>query len=271
MDLSQLKNIQPKLEAGKFLWISENWNTDSFKDFIQDIDSRFKNGDIIYADRNTLAIFQPHVHNGLEKDIIVKKFNLTKKYDQLRFRFLSSKAVRSLIIACAFKEIGLKTPLPVAVVEAREKNKRIHYSYYVTEYIPYDYSLLDITKQENHPYRDKIPCFLPQIARDIRKMHDAGIIHNDLHAGNILIRRIDSEPEFYYIDLNRARLKNKLDETKRLKDLARFNFSRKEQEVFLQHYAPENHQELLDTMLNMRSRRERTIKYKRTLKRLVKR
>lgn len=271
MNLSQLKNIQPKLKAGKFLCIAEDWNSDSFKAFIQDIDSRFKNGDVLYTDRNVLAVFHPKVHKGLEKDIIAKQFNVTKKYDQLRFRFLHSKAVRSLIIASAFKELGIKTPLPVAVVEAREKNKRLRYTYYVTEYIPYDYSLLDITKRENHPYRDKVSSFLPQIARDIRKMHDAGIIHNDLHAGNILIRQIDSEPEFYYIDLNRARLKNKLDEKKRLKDLARFNFSRPEQEVFLQHYAPENHKDLLNMMLNMRSRRERTIKYKRALKRLVKR
>jgi tRNA A-37 threonylcarbamoyl transferase component Bud32 len=265
-ELPQRDNIQQKLKGRKILWIADDWNNEQFRNFIKKIDSRWEDGEVIHNSRNTLAIFRAQEANGLKKDIVVKKFNLKRQFDQLRFRFLKSKAVRSLIIAIALKEIGIKTPQPVAVFEERTKYSKIIYSYYLTEHIPYDYSLLDIIKQENHPYKDSILKFLPFIAQDIRKMHDAGIIHRDLHAGNILIGNIDNKPEFYYIDLNRARIYNKLDRKKRLKDLARFDFSPKEQELFLQYYAPENHRKLLDLLKQMRRKRERVMKCKRKLK-----
>lgn len=270
MELSLLKNLQQKFEEGTFLWIAEDWDNEQFKNYVQDIDRQFKNGDIFYNDRNTLAILKAKEYSALKRDIVAKKFNLNTKYAQFRFRFLKSKAVRSLIIATALKELGIKTPTPIAVVEERGKNNKIIYSYYLTEYIPYDYSLLDIIKQENHPYQEKILSFLPQIARDVRKMHDAGILHNDLHAGNILIKNISDNPEFFYIDLNRARIKNKLNEKKRIKDLARFKFSLKEQEVFLEYYAPKGHLKLLNLLIKMRRKRERIINYKRNLKRIFK-
>lgn len=266
MELSHLKKLQQGLKGKKVLWIAEDLNNEQFRDFIEKIDSQFRDGDIIYNDRNTIVNFQAKEINGLKKNIVAKKFNLNRKYDQFRFRFLNSKAVRSLIIAIALKEIGINTPSPVAVVEKRSKGNKIIYSYYLTEYIPYDYSLLDIIKEKNHPYQDKIADFVPLIARDVRKMHDTGIIHNDLHAGNILINNIRQNPEFYYIDLNRARIKSKLSRKKRLKDLARLKLSIKEQELFLQHYAPERHRELLDLLVKMRKKREMVMKWKRILK-----
>lgn len=267
-ELPQWENIQQKLKGRKILWIADDWNNEQLKNFIEKIDSQWEDGEVIHNSRNTLAIFRVKEANGLKKDIVIKKFNLKRKFDQVRFTFLNSKAVRSLIIAIALEEIGIKTPQPVAVFEERTKYNKIIYSYYLTEYIPYDYSLLDIIKKENHPYKDKFLEFLPFIAGDIRKMHDAGIIHRDLHAGNILIGNIDNKPEFYYIDLNRARIKGKLDSKKRLKDLARFEFSPKEQEIFLQYYAPESHRELLNLLIQMRRQREKVRKFKRKVKML---
>ncbi len=270
MKSSQLTDLQRNLKEGTFLWIDEDWNNDPFREFIQHLNAQFENSDIFYNVRNSLAVFHATADNGLKKDVVVKKFNMTKKYDQLRFRFLKSKAVRSLVIATALTEIGLKTPPPVAVVEKRDQRKKIIYSYFLTEYIHHDCSLLDIIRQENHPHRGKFQSLLPPIARDIRKMHDAGIVHNDLHGGNILIKNIEAEPEFYYIDLNRARIKPRLDEKKRIKDLARFEFSLEDQAVFLRHYAPEKHQELLDLLVKMRRKRERLMEYKLKLKQLLK-
>lgn len=268
MKFPQLQNVQQRLKQGDFLWIAEEWHNQQFINFIKEIHNRFGNGDIIYDDRNTLVTFGAKENNCLLKDIVIKKFNITKKYDRLRFKFIPSKAVRSLIIASALNNVGIKTPKPVAVVEKRGKSNELVYSYYITEYISYDYNFLDIINQKEHPYHNKILHFLPFIAEDVRKMHDAGIIHNDLHAGNVLIKNISSTPEFYYIDLNRARIKSKLGAKKRIKDLARFDFSQNEQEVFLQHYAPEGYHELLNLLVKMRMKRENAIKRKRKIKSL---
>ncbi len=270
MELSQLSDLQQGIKEGLSLWIAEDWNNEPFRNFAQNIDSQFEKGEIFYNDRNTLAIFRTQGRLGLKNDVVVKKFNLKTGYHRIRFRFLTSKAVRSILIATALTKIGINTPSPVAIIEARGKNKEIIYSYYVTEYIPYECSLLDLIRQENHPYRERISYFLPFIARDIRKMHDAGIVYNDFHAGNILIKNITTEPEFYYIDLNRARIKKTLNWRKRVKDLARLDLSFKEQEVFLQHYAPERHRELFDLLVKMRKRRKRVIELKRKIKRIFK-
>jgi tRNA A-37 threonylcarbamoyl transferase component Bud32 len=264
-----LSNAQ-RLEKGEFLWIAEDWQNEPFINFVKEIPTRFEKGNVIYNERNTLVTFRAKENNCLINDIVIKKFNINKKYDRLRFKFIKSKAVRSLIITNALNHIGVKTPKPLAVVEQRGKSKELVYSYYITEYIPYDYNLLDIINQKDHPYHHQIINFLPYIAEDVRKMHDAGIVHNDLHAGNVLIKNIDSSPEFYYIDLNRARINGKLASKKRMKDLARFDFSQNEQEVFLRHYAPEGYSELLNLLFKLRKKRENAIKRKRKIKNIFK-
>ncbi len=266
----QLENVAQGLKKGEFLWIEEDWQNEQFLNFVKEIPVRFEKGNVIYNERNTLVIFRAKDNKCLMDDIVIKKFNINTQYNRLRFRFIQSKAVRSLIIASALIHIGVKTPKPLAVVEKRGKNNELVYSYYITEYIPYDYNLLDIINQKNHPYHHQIINFLPFIAEDVRKLHDAGIVHNDLHAGNVLIKNIDSSPEFYYIDLNRARINGKLAPKKRMKDLARFDFSQNEQEVFLRHYAPEGYRELLNLLVKMRRKRERAIKRKRKIKSIFK-
>ncbi len=270
MKFPPLENIRQGLKKGEFLWIAEDWQNEPFVNFVKEIPTRFEKGNVIYDERNTLVTFRAQENNSLMKDIVIKKFNITKKYDRLRFKFIQSKAVRSLIIANALNHIGIKTPKPLAVVEKRGKGNELVYSYYITEFIPYDYNLLDIIDQKDHPYHNEILNFLPFIAADVRKMHDAGIVHNDLHAGNILIKNIKLSPEFYYIDLNRARINGKLDRKKRMKDLARFDFSQNEQEIFLQHYAPEGYGALLNLLVKLRRKRENTIKRKRKIKNLFK-
>ena len=81
-------------------------------------------------------------------------------------------------------------------------------------------NLLDIITDDSHPLRRRVIEFLPYIARDAKKLHDTGIVHNDLHAGNILLKDIDTNPAFYYIDLNRARKRRKLTCQQRMRDLA---------------------------------------------------
>ncbi|MGM0502956.1 MAG: lipopolysaccharide kinase InaA family protein, partial [Bacillota bacterium] len=132
------------------------------------------------------------------------------------------------------------------------------------------YNLLNIVADDNHPRRDQVKELLPGIAEDVRKMHERGIIHNDLHAGNILIKDIDNDPEFYYIDLNRGRIKNKLSTKQQLKDLARFNLTHEEQEIFMKHYAPEQYQRLLDKMRKQREKRRQFLNWKRSLRNKLK-
>jgi tRNA A-37 threonylcarbamoyl transferase component Bud32 len=254
---------------GKLLWIAKDWDDNNFRKFIDEFIEEGV-GRTIYDKRNSLIHIESNEKRGIKEDIVSKEFKLTRKYDKLRFCFLNSKAVRSLNIALALEEINVKTPKPVAVIEKRGKFNKIIYSYFITEYIDYDYNLLDIVKDDDHPLRGEVINFLPQIAQDVKKMHDRGIVHNDLHAGNILVNSIDETPEFYYIDLNRGRVREKLSTKVKLKDLARFKLKQDEWQMFMKNYAPKRHQDLLDLMIKQRERRKRFLKFRRKLKGIFK-
>ncbi|HEY3377334.1 MAG TPA: lipopolysaccharide kinase InaA family protein [Armatimonadota bacterium] len=87
-----------------------------------------------------------------------------------------------------------------------------------------------------HPLWPTIRPYLPHIARDIRRMHDAGIVHNDFHGGNILVTPSCGAYSFSYIDLNRARIHPQLTLQQRMNDLVRFALNEKDQQAFLQDY-----------------------------------
>ncbi|GAB6137359.1 lipopolysaccharide kinase InaA family protein [Halanaerobaculum tunisiense] len=260
---------EDKKSTSKLTWVAPEWATKQFREFISSI-QELETGNIIDDKRNLLVHIPAADRIGLKEDIMVKKFNLIRKYDQLRFCFLNSKAVRSLRLALALAELGINTPKPLAVIEERGKFNQLIYSYFVTEYVDYDYNLLDIVKDYDHPQRDKLKDYLPLIAEDIKRMHDAGIIHNDLHAGNILVKETAAKPEFYYIDLNRGRIKNKLSVKARMKDLARFKLTEEEQGIFLENYDRDNCQELLELMIDQRKKRKKFKKWKKKLRSLFK-
>ncbi len=62
------------------------------------------------------------------------------------------------------------------------------------------------------------------IGRAVRRMHDAGIVHADLHVKNVLLRR-DPDPTAFVIDFDRARVETPLHHDARLANLRRLDRS----------------------------------------------
>ena len=239
--------------------INEIWVNHFIEKYCEDNKDELNSGETIYYIRNQLVkVFDPI----LEKNIVIKKFNLEKKYDRIRFRFLASKAERSLKIARSLMRVGLKTPEPLAVIEKRGKTNEIIFSYYITEYIDYDFNMLKIAEELNHPKRNEFKELLPQLAKEIKKMHKENIIHNDLHAGNILVKNINNKPTFYYVDLNRGRVKKRLSEKEKINDLKRFNFTEEEKKIFFKNYSPDNWIHYKDKVSKARKKREKFVRTK---------
>ena len=252
--------------------IKVNVNPEWVEHFLQHYhENKHKNHDnveIVYEKRNKLFKVEDKI---LNKIIVIKKFKLERIYDDLRFRVISSKAERSLEIARALDNAGLKTPLPIAVIEKRGKYKKLIFSYYISEYIDYDYNMLDIAKNYNHPERKKILSLMPQLGKEIRKMHDSGIIHNDLHAGNILVKEINNKNELYYIDLNRGRVKSELSDKERINDLKRLKFTDHEKEILFKNYAPDRWEYFKEKVTEARKKRRKFIDLKHKLRSIFKR
>lgn len=215
--------------------IPERWLKNFMNQFIY-INS-LDNAEVLYDKRNTITKIDDQI---LGKEIAVKEFHLEKTYDQLRFRLLPSKAERSLKIARALKRAGLNTPSPLAAIEKRGKTNELIFSYYVTDYVDYDFNMLDIAKDFEHPERNKIKELIPQLGKEVKRMHKVNIVHNDLHAGNILVKDFETKPKLYYIDLNRGRIKDELSEKDRIDDLKRLKFTDQEKKIFFKNYAPGN-------------------------------
>lgn len=226
-------------------------------------------GKTVRDKRNLLVHLSRGEYPFLKRDIFVKEFHLQRSYDKLRFCIIPSKAIRSLNIALALEEFGIGTPEPVALLEKRGVCNYLLYSCFITEYIADACILDEILKDDKHPMRHKLKDVLSSLAIDIRKMHDSGIIHNDLHVGNILISDIE-KISIYYIDLNRARIKKKISIKQRIKDLARLRLKGEERRLFMKCYSPDNYQDLMSLMKQARKRRERFLDFKRRLKKLKK-
>ena len=263
-----MKVEKKKKKSGSLrLWVDPGWDTPEFKEFLTSLAWESGMGEIVYDQRNRLIHLPVDLQQGIKEDIIIKRFNLVRKYDQWRFRFIPSKAVRSLKTALALGKIGVPTPRPIGLFEIRSKFRAIEASSFVTEFCPYDFSLMDLVlSARDHPERKEvIKGLLPFLARDVRRMHDAGIVHNDLHDGNVLVVNTDP-PVLYYIDLNRARIKKTLSVRERVKDLARFNWDEELQRLFVAEYMPAKAEDLLRLLIRERQKRVRTINLKRKVR-----
>lgn len=246
------------------VWVSKNWNTVELNFFfrnlcLDDIDNYHHN--TIWKKRNSLIKFTKQQFN-LSTDILVKQFGNNRIFDKIRFCFIRSKAYRALKVAAKLETININTPQPVAAIEQRSFFNVLKKSYYITEYIPCMHSLYDIINSSDQELRGKLAVILPYIAKDIRKMHDAGIIHNDLSSRNILIEKIDNHPKFYFIDLNRCRIKNKLSVRQRMKDLARLRLTKEEIKLFAINYDPNNYKKLILKITKEQEKRQNYLLFK---------
>lgn len=246
--------------------LNPKW-VESFVDrFHLGLENQSGNKKVLYDKRNTITKINDPI---LKTEIAVKEFHLTKTYDQLRFRMLPSKAERSLKIARALQKIGLKTPAPLAVIEKRGKTNELIFSYYVTDYVDYDFNLLDIAKNFDHSERYKIKELMPQLGKEIKKMHQANIVHNDLHAGNILVKDFKKESQLYYIDLNRGRIKSQLSQKDKIDDLKRLKFTEQEKKILFKNYAPENWKYYQKKVSQAREKRRKFVKTKNKIRKFL--
>jgi len=241
------------------IWICPDWKSEAFQKYLLSIPLNEVEGTRVDEKnkRNKLLKIEKNLDLGIKKDILIKEFKLKRVYDKIRFKFLKSKAFRSLEIALKLESIEVKTPKAIAVIEKRDRNKNIVFSYYISEYVDCKYNLLEITRDPKHKYRRYVKDYLPQIGKDLRKMHENGLVHNDFHPGNILIKNIDTMPEFYYIDLNRGRIKNKVNTRNRITDVIKINIYEEEEEIFIKNYCPEDWENwLLKLRINRANRKK---------------
>lgn len=88
-----------------------------------------------------------------------------------------------------------------------------------------------ITFLRTMPARDAVAEAAHAAGLAVRRVHDLGLRHADLHLGNILIRKEPSTYRAWVIDFDRARLTGAVDARRRRRELARLERSLKKRQL----------------------------------------
>lgn len=138
------------------------------------------------------------------------KRNRTKdSFEALKHLLLPSKAKREWEVAKEAERRGLPVPKPLGWIE-RRRFGLLQESIYLSEAVKSE----AVSAEE--VLKDAPSGVIQRFARTVRAIHDQGIYHLDLHAGNLLW---DGE-RFLLIDLHRARILKGLSQEQRLRNMA---------------------------------------------------
>jgi tRNA A-37 threonylcarbamoyl transferase component Bud32 len=163
--------------------------------------------------------------------IFLKRDRTKGWFESLKFLFLSSKARKEWSIAYQLKEKDLNVPQPLGWMEKVHRGL-VKESYYLSEAIGSGASLIEDSTQSG----TRFP--IDELAKTVRKIHDSGLFHKDLHAGNLLW----NGELFYLIDLHRAKIVKAVSFRQRLWNLSQLFhslrpvWSEREENQFIQRY-----------------------------------
>lgn len=195
----------------------------------------------------TVAELQMRVHGQL-RTVIYKRFRVNRWADPLAALVRPTPALRSWVHGQGFRERGLPTARPLAVLHRRRLGLPYE-GYLITEKVENAEELQQfVARLQTLPEAERRPLLRQQIdrvARVIRELHLRQLSHRDLKAANILVRRWDApptEPEplnphailnllhmpessVWLIDLVGVELSRTLSRARKVQNLARLNAS----------------------------------------------
>lgn len=177
--------------------IEINSRYEKYRTIIEDIVKHGKpeQAEVIYRGRNILYRIDLGDIKAIVKDF--KKPNIINAYVYTTIR--ESKAARSYRNATKILELGFDTPRPVAYGEVI-KGLKLTNSYYISE------ELTGASEMRHWEDFDNADTLVPAFAREIWKLHQAGVWHKDFSPGNILYTGDSVQGyRFHYVDLNRMK------------------------------------------------------------------
>jgi tRNA A-37 threonylcarbamoyl transferase component Bud32 len=152
----------------------------------------------IYRGRN--LIFRTTVDG---REVAVKRFPVESPGKRLIYRFRATKAVHTFDHAVRLAGLGVGTPVPLAAVEVRRRGWPAA-SYFCSEFIP-QFREARVLRFPETPDRARL---LGMLGAFVGRLHELGVLHLDLTAGNVLLVPDPRHPqgfEFRLVDINRMR------------------------------------------------------------------
>jgi len=131
------------------------------------------------------TVFRVPLDEGV---VFFKRYHVRSLFDRLKYLFVPSRATAEWLAARAMAAAGLPTIHAVLMGEKRS-GKILQDGCLATMEIPEANDLVPVLHwlmrgPEQKKARRRM---LRDLARLIRRFHDAGFVHDDLHSGNILV------------------------------------------------------------------------------------
>ena len=144
-----------------------------------------------------------------EQRFFLKRDKTKGWIESLKYAFLPSKARKEWFVAHQLQKKNVNIPKPLGWME-RIHRGFVQESYYLSEALGSGVSLIE----ESAKLGDHFP--LNELVTTIKKFHDAGLFHKDLHAGNFLW---DGQ-SLFLTDLHRSKILRNLSLRQRLWNLS---------------------------------------------------
>lgn len=134
--------------------------------------------------------------------VIVKRYAVGGVLDWIKYAVVPSRAQAEWSTGRGLDAAGIPTAVPLAMAERRRLVLRdaalvtreiagaLHLNAYVAAHF---------RGAAPDPLRARL---FEELARTVRRMHDAGYVHNDLHGGNILVNEAPESARLHIIDLH---------------------------------------------------------------------
>ena len=129
--------------------------------------------------------------------------------ESFKFLVLPSKGRKEWLIAYRLRKKNLNVPRPLGWMEKTHRGF-VKESYYFSEAIGSGTSFID------DPAKAAEGSSIEELAKIVREIHDSGLFHRDLHAGNFL----QDGPSLFLTDLHRAEILRSLSPDQRLWNLS---------------------------------------------------
>ena len=179
--------------------------------------------------KSTVSLL-PVLLEGKKQNLCLKKYKFKGWANALKNIFIPSRAMRSLKTAETFELLGIKTAIPLAMVEKRRG------------FIPKESMLVmeDISEHPGLPeYIEKV--FSPSISKDhiqqkrtfikafalfLCQLHNQGVYQNDFKTTNVFVEvPLSKKKSFWLIDLDQISFLKKVSTRQKVKNLCQINTS----------------------------------------------
>jgi len=211
-----------KYTKNNIRWLVKGTLSDSLKGLLDSIDED-KNYEIIRNGNNRRVLKYTHGHESF----YIKQYSVKYGLQGIKTLFSLSKAHREWDRSLLLIANHLLTAEPVAIGEKRRFGI-LKSCYIISKEIPRSTTVRNVliknqSSSENYKLL-KGNTLLNNLISYIKRIHDLGVFHGELHADNILVNQ-DDLTSFYLIDLGRTKLKEKLSLSLRIQDMARLLYS----------------------------------------------